>query len=123
MKLFFFLAFLSFIYADGALLFAKNCSSCHGQNGEKPAFAKTSALTKLSADQILNRVKSYRSDPNFGKSAKILMQIEAKKISNSDLKEIIKFLKGEDSLKSSTFFEDENTDIKSTPTNQGIYLK
>ncbi len=116
--LFTFFIFLSFLFSNGQEIYIKKCSSCHGKNGEKVAFSKTSPLIKLSALNIQDRVKAYRSG-NFGGSGKMIMSVEARKISNADLKEIIKFLKGENSLND----KKEDEEILKTPTKQGIYLE
>ncbi|MBR8462648.1 cytochrome c [Campylobacter sp. faydin G-24] len=103
----------------GAELYAKKCASCHGDDASKKPYGST-ALKDISAQDIEDSVVSYRSDPSFGGSGKIIMQNEAKFLSNNDLGAIIAFLKGKNALVEQD--KSENKPV-STEKKQGSYLR
>lgn len=106
----------------GEIAYNKNCLHCHGEKGEKRAMGASQKLSEMSAEDIEANFSEYGSDPEFGGKLKYIMQPYAKKISYRDLGNIIAYLKGENAF----VIDDENsgnTDIQTTPTEQGTYLK
>ncbi|QCD52174.1 c-type cytochrome [Campylobacter sp. RM16192] len=111
----------SYSVERGRELYAKNCASCHGENGEKRAYGTSRKLTQISAEDIEAAFSSYLNDPDFGGKLKHMMKPVVSTTSYNDLGAIITFLKGKDSMKNSSNFE-QNSDISTAPS-QGSYLK
>lgn len=111
----------SYSVERGRELYAKNCASCHGENGEKRAYGTSRKLTQISAEDIEAAFSGYLNDSEFGGNKREMMKTIVAKTSYKDLGAIIAFLKGKDALryKENTT---ENTDISTSPT-QGSYLK
>ena len=105
----------------GRELYAKNCASCHGEDGNKRAYGASEKLTKISAENIEAAFSGYLNDSDYGGNMRNLMKTVAAKTTYKDLGAIIAFLKGKDAL----LYKDnvqENTDVSTTPA-QGSYLK
>lgn len=82
---------LNALAADsGADLYKKNCASCHGQNAEKSA-NNTPALKTLGEAKINEMLNGYRNG-TFGGSQKAMMERIVKKVPDSDLKLIAKYI-------------------------------
>ena len=105
----------------GKELYAKNCASCHGENGEKRAYGASEKLTNLSVDDIEAAFSGYLSDPQYGGNMRDLMKPVAARTTYKDLGAIIVFLKGSDALIHKNDAQ-ENTEVSTTP-NQGSYLR
>ena len=105
----------------GRELYAKNCASCHGEDGNKRAYGTSKKLTKVSAEDIEAAFSGYLNDSDYGGNMRNLMKTVAAKTKYSDLGAIIAFLKGKDALQYKGS-EQENSDVSTTPT-QGSYLK
>ncbi|MBE3022435.1 cytochrome c [Campylobacter sp. RM13119] len=103
----------------GKELYEKQCMSCHGENADKRPYGST-ALKNLSAQDIEDSIISYRSDTEFGKGGRLLMQTQAKIVNNQDLGAIIAYLKGKDALSEQE--ELQNKPV-STEKKQGSYLR
>ena len=108
---------------NGREIYARECASCHGENGEKRAYGESDKLKNMSASDIEAAFSGYLSDLSYGGRMKHMMRTVAAKITNRELGDIIAFLKGENALAN----EDSNgatvnTDVSTTPT-QGSYLK
>lgn len=103
----------------GKELYEKQCASCHGESAQSKPYGST-ALKDMSAQDIEDSIVAYRSDTSFGGNGKILMQNQAKTVSNSDLGAIIAYLKGKDALYEKD--ESENKPV-STEKKQGSYLR
>ncbi|MDO5046715.1 c-type cytochrome [Campylobacter sp.] len=111
----------SYSVEKGRELYAKNCASCHGENGEKRAYGASRKLTEISAEDIEAAFSGYLNDPEYGGNKREMMKTVVAKTNYKDLGAIIAFLKGKDALK---YKDDpvENKDVSTTP-NQGSYLK
>ena len=105
----------------GRELYAKNCASCHGEDGSKRAYGSSEKLTNISAEAIEAAFSGYLNDSEYGGNMRNLMKTVAAKTTYNDLGAIIAFLKGKDALLSSDS-STENSDVSTTPT-QGSYLK
>lgn len=104
----------------GKELYEKNCKACHGDNGTKRAMGVSERLSDMSGDDIADSMAGYRGDAQYGGRLKYLMAPIAVRMSLSDLGHIIAYLKGDNAFAIS---EDENENIKTTPTKQGSYLE
>lgn len=104
----------------GKELYDKNCKSCHGDKGTKRAMSVSERLSDMSGDDIADSMAGYRGDAQYGGRLKYLMRPIAIKMSLKDLGHIIAYLKGDNAF---AIDEDENDDIKTTPTTQGSYLE
>lgn len=106
----------------GKKIFLEKCARCHGENGEKRAYGTSAKLKNIDAEAIAVRVAKYTSDFDFGGANKGLMQQIAAKTSSTEVGYVIAYLKGENSyiFKSS---REKNTEIQTSPTEHGTYLK
>lgn len=104
----------------GKELYEKNCQSCHGQKGTKRAMSVSQRLSDMSGDDIADSMAGYRGDAQYGGRLKYIMRPIAVRMSLKDLGHIIAYLKGDNAF---AIDEDENENIKTTPTNQGSYLE
>ncbi|WP_086247241.1 c-type cytochrome [Campylobacter vicugnae] len=104
----------------GKELYDKNCKSCHGEKGTKRAMSVSERLSDMSGDDIADSMAGYRGDAQYGGRLKYLMRPIAIKMSLKDLGHIIAYLKGDNAF---AIDDDENDDIKTTPTTQGSYLE
>lgn len=69
---------------DGAKLFAA-CASCHGTNGEKKALGKSQVIQGWDAAKITAALQGYK-DGTYGGAMKGIMQGQASKLSDADIK-------------------------------------
>lgn len=107
----------------GKEIYLKNCASCHGVNGEKKPASYVRKLKDMNAEDIAISSVAYASDPTYGSKKRYVMQPISARITSTDVGYIIAYLKGENSYIFSDSSEVENTDIQTTPTDQGTYLK
>ena len=63
----------------GRELYAKNCASCHGEDGNKRAYGVSEKLTKVSAESIEAAFSGYLNDTDYGGSMRNLMKSVAAK--------------------------------------------
>ena len=103
----------------GKEIYDNKCKSCHGENAEERPSGST-ALKNLSAKEIEDSIIAYRSDTSFGKGGKLIMQNQAKILSNGDLGAILAYLKGKDALSSDEGIQNKPV---STEKKQGSYLR
>ena len=99
------------------------CAECHGVKGEKSASTGSKRLSNMSGKDIFASFNSYLSDGSHGGSARIIMQGISAKTSSTDLGYIIAYLKGEDDFIFNSAREVENSQISTSPTEQGTYIK
>lgn len=114
--------------AAGKALFLQKCAKCHGETGEKRAYGVSQRLKDMTGEEMAINLRAYTNDGEYGGRFKIIMQAEALKVSDNEMKLIIAYIKGEDDpyLNRSfggDFWEKQNKPIQTTPTEQGSYLK
>lgn len=115
---------ISSLAEQGKITYTKKCASCHGQNGEIAPYGVGDKLSKLSGKEIVNAVRSYKVDTAFGYKYKAIMQLQSTKVNEAELKQIVAYLKGDEVYESFTIFSpDGNTDISTTPSEQGVYIQ
>ncbi|MDA3055113.1 MULTISPECIES: cytochrome c [unclassified Campylobacter] len=110
---------------EGAKIFAAKCASCHGSNGEKRAHGVSKKIKNLSAGEIAMAISDYGSDYEYGGKKAFLMNPIALSTTSTEIGYIIAFLKGDTSFLpgGSSSARGGNTDISTTPSEQGSYLK
>lgn len=110
---------------EGAKLFAAKCASCHGANGEKRAHGVSKKIKNLSAGEIAINFSNYAADLDYGGKKAYLMQPISAQTTSNEIGYIIAFLKGDTSFLpgGSGSARGANTDISTTPSEQGSYLK
>lgn len=108
---------------QGKEIFLKKCASCHGKDGSKRASGSSKILKNLSAEEISLALSSYSADYEFGGKYKLLMQKVANSTTSTEIGYIIAYLKGENSFLYGKDTANQNTNIQTTPTEQGIYIK
>lgn len=104
----------------GKELYEAKCASCHGTDIQKRP-SGTTMLKDMDAKDIEDSIISYRSDSEFGKSTRSVMQNIAKSITNADLGAIIFYIKGKDAYADEAI-EVENQPV-STQKSRGSYLR
>lgn len=116
---------ISTLAEQGQILYTQKCASCHGKNAEVIPFGVGQKLSDLSAKEIVNAIRSYKIDTDFGYKYKNIMQLQSNKITEKELKQIVAYLKGNDGDDGffAIFSPDENTDISTTPSEQGVYIQ
>ena len=112
----------------GKEIFMKHCAKCHGETGNKKAYGVSQRLKDMTGEEMAINLRAYTNDGEYGGRFKIIMQAEALKVSDNEMKLIIAYIKGEDDpyLNRSfggDFWENQNKPIQTTPTEQGSYLK
>lgn len=69
----------------------KNCVSCHGLNGDSPALGKSALINTMSFEQITKAIYGYL-DGNYGGDLKIIMKVEAQKLTDEEIKAVAKYI-------------------------------
>ena len=72
---------------DGADLYTKNCSNCHGELGRKSAFGKSKVISNWSKEKIIKAILGYQ-EKTYGGSMKNLMRIQVKSLSEEEVNAI-----------------------------------
>ena len=110
---------------EGAKIFAAKCASCHGANGEKRAHGVSRKIKNLPGDEIAMLVSRYGSDHEFGGKKAYLMNPIANQVTSTEMGYIVTFLTGDTSFlhEGRSGSRNANTDISTTPSEQGSYLK
>ena len=75
---------------DGAKLF-KACSSCHGAKAEKKALGKSQVIAGWESSKIVNALNGYK-DGSYGSTMKAVMQDQAAKLSDTDIKALAAYI-------------------------------
>jgi len=75
---------------DGAKLF-KACSSCHGAKAEKKALGKSQVIAGWKSSKIVNALNGYK-DGSYGSTMKAVMQGQAAKLSDADIKALAAYI-------------------------------
>ncbi len=76
--------------ADGAALF-KQCASCHGAQGEKPALGKSKIIKNMTPEEISTALKGYK-DGSYGGAMKALMKGKVAKLSDDQITSLAEFI-------------------------------
>lgn len=90
----------SALAADGKSVFATNCASCHGANGQgTPGLApglKGNAFVTGKIDDVIATVKDGRSgDQKKYKNFPVAMPAWGKQLSEADIKAVVDYLRGD----------------------------
>ena len=67
------------------------CLSCHGKNAEKSALNKSLVIQGWNAKKIEIALKGYQ-DETYGRTMKSIMQAQAKKLSDAQIKALSKYI-------------------------------
>lgn len=78
------------VKVDGAKLFIV-CSSCHGAHAEKKALGKSQIIKGWKEEKIINALHGYKNG-TYGGSMKAVMQGQAAKLSDADIKALAKYI-------------------------------
>jgi cytochrome c553 len=81
-----FLGLWSLAAADGAALY-KQCVTCHGANGEKPALGKSKVIKGMSKADVVAAMKGYKAG-TFGGSLKSVMEKQVATLSDAQIDEV-----------------------------------
>ena len=86
--------------ADGKAIFASNCTSCHGTNGQgTPGLApalKGNAFVTGKIDEVLATVKDGRAgDQKKYKQFSVPMPAWGKQLSDADIKAVVAYIRGD----------------------------
>ncbi|MDR1555273.1 MAG: c-type cytochrome [Campylobacteraceae bacterium] len=82
--------------SSGKSIYDKKCASCHGQNAEKSSYLNARNLITLTKDEIIQQVRNYRSDSEYGENTGFLMRSQAIMVNDAQVKDIAEYI---DSLK------------------------
>ena len=113
----------------GKEIYMQKCFSCHGETGERRAYGVSQPLKNMTGKEIAINLRAYTNDGSYGGRFKIIMQTQALKVTDDDMKLIIAYIKGEDdpyinrSFMGGAYWENQNKPIQTAPTEQGSYLK
>ena len=113
----------------GKKIYMQKCASCHGEMGEKRAYSVSQPLKDMTGKEMAINLRAYTNDGSYGGRFKIIMQTQALKVTDDDMKLIIAYIKGEDdpylnrNFIGGAYWENQNKPIQTTPTEQGSYLK
>jgi cytochrome c553 len=75
---------------DGKKLFG-SCAGCHGAKAERKALGKSQVIQNWDAAKIEAALKGYK-DGSYGGAMKATMQVQAKKLSDADIKAIAEYI-------------------------------
>nr|WP_226960600.1 c-type cytochrome [Sulfurimonas paralvinellae] len=75
---------------DGAKLFTA-CAGCHGTKAEKKALGKSQIIAGWNATKTENALKGYQ-DGTYGGAMKAVMQGQASKLSDADIKALAEYI-------------------------------
>ena len=76
---------------DGAKIYQK-CIACHGEKGEKYAMGQSRRLVNLTANTLVDRLRSYRDAPAKSKTVKI-MQAQVKYFDDQHFDVVVAYIK------------------------------
>lgn len=78
------------VKVDGAKLFMV-CSSCHGVHAEKKALGKSQIIKGWDKSKIITALNGYK-DGTYGGAMKAVMQGQATKLSDDDIKALAEYI-------------------------------
>lgn len=76
---------------DAGVLFGQKCASCHGAKAEKTALGKSQIIADFNEQQIKDALHGYQAG-TYGKDMKVLMQGQAKALSNAQIDALAKHI-------------------------------
>ncbi|MDR1008391.1 MAG: c-type cytochrome [Campylobacteraceae bacterium] len=82
----------SFASAATADVNFKRCIACHGTKAEKVPPGGTIASATLTADEIKQTLRSYKTDKDYGGKMKATMQLQVKPFSEEDLDALAEYI-------------------------------
>lgn len=74
-----------------ASILYQTCKGCHGSDASKKALGKSAIIKGWSEDKIYNALNGYK-DNTYGGAMKGVMVGQVKKLSDSDIKELAKYI-------------------------------
>ncbi len=69
------------------------CTGCHGAQYDKAAMGKSKIVSQMSKDDIVKALKGYK-DGTYGAAMKALMKGQVANLSDADIEEVAKIIKG-----------------------------
>lgn len=69
----------------------KTCANCHGINGDSPALGKSAVINLMNEEQISRALNGYL-DGSYGGELKIVMKIEAQKLTKEEIQSVAKYI-------------------------------
>lgn len=94
----------SFLFSDtdlnGAEIYKKKCSGCHGVEGTTPAYGISRKLTELTQDELKDKLKFYTAhDIINSKGVTAVMGKQTAKLNKQEYDEVLKFIVSEFAVK------------------------
>jgi cytochrome c len=77
--------------ADGATIF-KRCIVCHGKSAEKVPPGGSIVSATLSAEEIKESLRLYKTDKSHGGKMKVSMQAQMKTLSEEDIDAVADYI-------------------------------
>jgi len=76
---------------DGKTVFAQKCASCHGPDAKNAALGKSQVIAGWDAARVENALRGY-IDGTYGSSMKPVMQVQAKALSDAQIKAVSEYI-------------------------------
>ncbi len=76
---------------NGHAIFARQCASCHGQNGEKSALNKSKVIQSWETKKTVMALKGYQ-DGTYGSSMKGIMKAQVNGFSDAQIDVVAEYI-------------------------------
>lgn len=76
---------------NGRVIFARQCASCHGQNGEKSALNKSKVIQGWETKKTVMALKGYQ-DGTYGSSMKGIMKAQVNGFSDAKIDAVSEYI-------------------------------
>jgi cytochrome c553 len=78
--------------SEGKKLYNNKCARCHGEKAEKSSYVDARNLITLSKDTIVEQLRGYKRDSDYGKNTGLIMRAEALSISDKQMKDVAAYI-------------------------------
>ncbi len=116
------------IYGDlkqGKELYNKSCYRCHGKKAEKSTYMSARVLSTLTKDQLYDAIKAYKTDGNYGGTAKMVMRSQAVGLTDDNIASLATYIYSLNHSKKEAMrpINEQEEDSSKKQGIQGTYLK